>query len=142
VVPEVAGVLSALGLVSSEERRDSVRSYLLPLEEAGELPRVGEADLRYEGQSFELTVPLQHDLAGAFHRAHEAQYGFAERERRIELVTVRTADVQAGPELELPAADRSNVEGPVVVELPGSTCWVPPGWVGVRDGRMLLLTRT
>jgi N-methylhydantoinase A len=142
LVPEVAGVLSALGLVASEERRDSVRSYLRPLDEAGELPRVGEADLRYEGQSFELTVPLQEDLAGAFHRAHEGQYGFAERERRIELVAVRTADVQAGPELELPTADRSNVEGPVVVELTGSTCWIPPGWEGVRDGRMLLLTRT
>jgi hypothetical protein len=34
------------------------------------------------------------------------------------------------------------VAGPAVVELPGSTCWVPPGWVGVRDGRMLRLTRT
>ena len=142
LVPQVAGVLSALGLVASEERRDSVRSYLRPLDEAGELPGVGEADLRYEGQSFELTVPLQDDLAGAFHRAHEGQYGFAERERRIELVAVRTADVQAGPELELPTAERSKVEGPVVVELPGSTCWIPPGWEGVRDGRMLLLTKT
>jgi len=142
LVPEVAGVLSALGLVASEERRDSVRSYLRPLDEAGELPCIGEADLRYEGQSFELTVPLQEDLADAFHRAHEAQYGFAERERRIELVAVRTADVKAGPDLELPTAERSKVEGPVVVELPGSTCWIPPGWVGVRDGRMLLLTKT
>ena len=31
------------------------------------MPRDGEADLRYAGQSFELTVPLQDDLAGAFH---------------------------------------------------------------------------
>ena len=30
-VPEVAGVLSALGLVASEERRDFVRSHLVPL---------------------------------------------------------------------------------------------------------------
>src|SRR6185437_12937604 len=59
IVPEVAGVLSALGLVVSEERRDAVRSYLVPLAEAGELPRAGEADLRYAGQSFELTIPLQ-----------------------------------------------------------------------------------
>jgi hypothetical protein len=34
------------------------------------------------------------------------------------------------------------VAGPAVVELAGSTCWVPPGWEGVRDGRMLRLTRT
>jgi N-methylhydantoinase A len=142
LVPEVAGVLSALGLVASDERRDAVRSYLIPLAEAGELPDEGEADLRYAGQSFELTVPLQDDLAEAFHRAHEEQYGFAEREREIELVAVRTADVRRGPTLELPTAGESELVGPAVVELPGSTCWVPPGWVGVRDGRMLRLTRT
>jgi N-methylhydantoinase A len=70
LVPEVAGVLSALGLVAADERLDSVRSYLVPLAAAGELPREGEADLRYAGQSFELTLPLQDGLAEAFHRAH------------------------------------------------------------------------
>jgi N-methylhydantoinase A len=142
LVPEVAGVLSALGLVAADERRDTVRSYLVPLTEAGELPHEGEADLRYAGQSFELTVPLQEDLAGAFHRAHEEQYGFAEREREIELVAVRTADVRRGPRLDLPTSQPTRVTGPAVVELPGSTCWIPRGWVGARDGRMLRLTRT
>src|SRR5436190_2427527 len=141
LVPEVAGVLSALGLVAADERRDTVRSYLVPLAEAGELPRAGEADLRYAGQSFELTLPLQEGLAGAFHDAHEEQYGFAERDREIELVAVRTAEVRRGPELELPGAEPTHVTGPAVVELPGSTCWIPPGWVGARDGRMLRLTR-
>ncbi|MBV8257319.1 MAG: hydantoinase/oxoprolinase family protein, partial [Actinobacteria bacterium] len=55
LVPAAAGVLSALGLVASDERRDSVVSYVRPLAEAGELPTEGEADLRYRGQSFELT---------------------------------------------------------------------------------------
>jgi N-methylhydantoinase A/oxoprolinase/acetone carboxylase beta subunit len=142
LVPEVAGVLSALGLVAAEERRDTVRSYLVPLAEAGELPRGGEADVRYAGQSFELTVPLQDDLAAAFHRAHEEQYGFADRDREIELVAVRTADVRAAPSLELPQSRPRNVSGPAVVELPGATCWIPPGWVGARDGRTLRLTRT
>ena len=141
LVPEVAGVLSALGLVASDERRDAVRSYLAPLAEVGELPREGEADLRYAGQSFELTVPLQDHLAEAFHRAHEDQYGFAERGREIELVTVRTADVRKGPELELPKTGEAEVAGPAVVELAGATCWIPPGWVGVRDGRILRLTK-
>jgi N-methylhydantoinase A len=141
LVPEIAGVLSALGLVAADERRDAVRSYLVPLAEAGELPGEGEADLRYAGQSFELTVPLQDGLAEAFHRAHEEQYGFAERDRTIELVAVRTADVRRGPELELPRSDAVQVVGPAVVELLGSTCWVPPGWVGARDGRMLRLAR-
>jgi N-methylhydantoinase A len=141
LVPEIAGVLSALGLVAAEERRDAVRSYLVPLSEAGELPREGEADLRYAGQSFELTVPLEEDLAAAFHRAHEELYGFAELDRAIELVAVRTADVRRGPQLHLPAVDLTHVAGPAVVELPGSTCWVPRGWVGARDGRMLRVTR-
>jgi N-methylhydantoinase A len=141
LVPEVAGVLSALGLVASEERRDAVRSYLVPLADAGELPTEGEADLRYAGQSFELTLPLQEDLAEAFHRAHEEQYGFAERDREVQLVAVRTADIREGPGLELSLNEETTVYGPAVVELAGSTCWIPPGWVGVRDGRMLRLTR-
>jgi N-methylhydantoinase A len=134
-------VLSALGLVASDERRDTVRSYLCPLEEAGELPREGEADLRYAGQSFELTVPLEAGLAEAFHRAHEERYGYADRERAIELVAVRTAEVRPGPAIELPPAEPLQVEGPVLVELPGATCWVAPGWVGVRDGPTLVLTK-
>jgi N-methylhydantoinase A len=142
LVPEAAGVLSALGLVAADERRDSVRSYLVPLDEAGELPREGEADLRYVGQSFELTLPLQSELGEAFHRAHAELYGFAERDRGIELVAVRTADVRRGPALDLPLGESRDVAGPSVVELPGATCWVPPGWVGARDGRMLRLTRS
>ena len=143
LVPAAAGVLSALGLVASDERRDTVRSYVRPLAEAGELPAEGEADLRYTGQSFELTVPLGADVAAAFHRAHEDRYGYSDRERPVELVAVRTADVRPGPELVLPPAQRLEVAGPHVLELEGATCWIPPGWVGVRDGTdsTLRLTR-
>ena len=141
LVPEVAGVLSALGLVASEERRDAVRSYLVPLAEAGELPREGEADLRYQGQSFELTVPLRNDLADAFHRAHEDLYGFAEPERNIELVAVRTAEVVHGPEIELSGSEPQGLAGPVLVELPGATVWVPEGWAGEADPHGTLVLR-
>jgi N-methylhydantoinase A len=142
LVPAAAGVLSALGLAVADERRDSVRSYICLLEEAGELPREGEAELRYRGQSFELAVPLQPALAEAFHRAHETRYGYADRERPIELVAVRTAEVRPGPSLELPAASPLESTGPAVVELEGATCWVPPGWVGGRDGRSSTLRLT
>ena len=142
LVPEAAGVLSALGLVAADERRDSVRSYVCPLSDAGELPREGEAELRYRGQSFELTVALQPDLAGAFHRAHEARYGYADRERPIELVAVRTAEVRPAPPLALPAAAPLRAAGPAVVALAGATCWIPPGWVGVRDGTSSTLRLT
>jgi len=135
LVPENAGVLSALGLAASDERRDHVRSYLVPLADAGELPRDGEADLRYAGQSFELTVPLGGDLAESFHRAHDERYGYADRARPIELVAVRTAEVRRGPALEPPTGEPRQVSGPDMLELAGATCWLPPGWVGVRDGK-------
>ena len=142
IVPESAGVLSALGLAVSDERRDAVRSYVVPLAEAGELPADGEADLRYAGQSFELTVPLGHDLAAAFHRAHEERYGYADRRRTVELVAVRTADVRPGPQVEPSRSTRQQVSGPAVLNLDGSTGWLPLGWVGVRDGYGWRLTRT
>jgi N-methylhydantoinase A len=134
LVPAAAGVLSAVGLLASEERRDAVTSYVRPLADVSDLPGEGEADLRYAGQSFELTVPLGDDLEEAFHRAHDELYGYADRGRPVELVAVRTADVRPGPELTLPAAEPLEVSGPTVLELEGATCWIPPGWVGVRDG--------
>ena len=141
LVPGAAGVLSALGLVASDERRDVVTAYVCPLEDAGELPAEGEADLRYRGQSFELTVPLGPDLAERFHLAHEERYGVADRAREVELVAVRTADVRPGPRIEWPAAEPLRVEGPQALELDGATCWIPPGWVGARDGPTIRLTR-
>ena len=140
-VPEAAGVLSALGLAASDERRDRVRSYLIPLSEAGELPADGEADLRYAGQSFELTVPLGGDLSESFHHAHQERYGYADRSRAIELVAIRTAEVRPGPRLEPSRSARQDLTGPAVLELDGSTCWLPHGWVGVRDGDTWRLTR-
>jgi N-methylhydantoinase A len=143
LVPEAAGVLSALGLVASDERRDRVESRLVPLDEGGKLPSEGEADLRYRGQSFELTIPLGPELAERFHRAHEERYGYADRVRELELVAVRTADVRPGPQFDLPAAPPLRVQGPSVLEQSGSTAWIPPGWVGVRDGSStLVVTRT
>jgi N-methylhydantoinase A len=142
LVPEAAGVLSALGLALSDERLDQVEAYVCSLEEAGELPAEGEADLRYAGQSFELTVPLGPDLAAAFHRAHEARYGYADADRPVELVAVRTADVRPGPEAELPPAKPLDERGPALLELAGATCWIPPGWVGVRDGTSSTLRLT
>lgn len=142
LVPGAAGVLSALGLVASDERRDHVRSIVRPLAEAGALPLAGEADLRYAGQSFELTVPLGGDVAESFHAAHEERYGYADRDRPLELVAVRTAEIRPGPEIELPRAEALRVAGPSV--LPGRRHVLdPPGWVGVRDGDTTLrLTRS
>ncbi len=143
LVPAAAGVLSALGLVASDERRDRVVSYVRPLADVGDLPAEGTADLRYRGQSFELSIPIQDDLEGAFHRAHEERYGTSERGREVELVAVRTAETRPGPAIDLPRTDDElHVEGPAMLELEGATCYVAPGWVGDRDGdSTLVLTK-
>ncbi len=111
VVPRACGVLSALGLTVSDLRRDYVTALFasLPLDdpadveaaflelearaaaelEAPMLERL--ADLRYRGQSFELTVsagdPL--GLAEELHRAHEQRYGFRMEDEAVELVSLR-----------------------------------------------------
>ncbi|MGD0715887.1 MAG: hydantoinase/oxoprolinase family protein [Gaiellaceae bacterium] len=142
LVPEAAGVLSALGLVASDERRDRVVSHVRPLAEVHDLPAEGEADLRYRGQSFELTVPLEPDLAAAFHRAHEERYGYSDRSRELELVAVRTAEITPGPDITFQVTDCYEVRGPQVLELPGATCWVPDGWHGeTNDDGTLVLRR-
>jgi N-methylhydantoinase A len=126
MVPNASGVLSALGLVVSERRRDLVESVLLAgdrltrenvatvVRRLGESGRdeLGEADaelragydLRYGGQAFELTVPgaLEPDpgdLRRAFDRAHDDRYGYADPEAELELVTVRVAVALPGEEL-------------------------------------------
>jgi N-methylhydantoinase A len=141
LVPEAAGVLSALGLAVSDERRDRVRSEVRPLADVRDLPDEGDADIRYRGQSFELSVPLGPGLAERFHSLHEERYGYADRDRPLEVVAVRTAEVRRGPPLVLPAGRSETAAGPAVLELAGATCWLPPGWVGVRDGGIWRLTK-
>jgi N-methylhydantoinase A len=140
LVPAAAGVLSALGLVAADERRDSVRTYVAPLERAGELPVEGEADLRYVGQSFELSIPLGPRLAERFHEAHEERYGYADRKRALELVAVRTAEVRTAPPISVTGEARSS-RGPEVLDLDGATVWVPSGWYGETDDHGTLVLR-
>ena len=134
LVPEAAGVLSALGLVASDERRDRVISIVRPLSEVDVLPSAGEASLRYRGQSFELTVALGEGLVERFHKAHATRYGYADTDREVELVALRTSDVLPGPTLDLTTTGgTSGIAGPRLVELVGATCWVPEGWAGSAD---------
>ncbi len=140
LVPAAAGVLSALGLVAADERRDAVRTYVAPLADAGELSSDGEADLRYAGQSFELTVPLGPRLEERFHEAHEVRYGYADRSRAIELVAVRTAVVRPAPRVTVEGPSLTT-RGPEVLELDGATAWIPDGWAGETDAHGTLVLR-
>jgi N-methylhydantoinase A len=131
--PRTAGVLSALGLAAAERRSDAQRSVMLAGAElrrdaiaaaTSELAQVAKRalgsddaqlrvdyELRYRGQSFELTVSTSADgdpdeLRSAFEAAHAERYGFADPEGEIELVTLRVVAQLPGAELDLspPAA--------------------------------------
>src|SRR5437763_7906207 len=139
VVPRASGVLSALGLIVSERRRELVASELL----AGDALRpdgVGGAvgrlaaqgrqelgtddaavrvryDLRYAGQAFEITVPGEpepdvEELRRAFDEAHEKRYGYADPDATLELVTVRVAVALPGGDLAsaAPAREKSSAQ--------------------------------
>jgi N-methylhydantoinase A len=49
------------------------------------------ADLRYRGQSFELKVPLTPRFIEDFHREHQRNFGYANRDATVELVNLRLA---------------------------------------------------
>ncbi|MCA9981950.1 MAG: hypothetical protein KDD89_14000, partial [Anaerolineales bacterium] len=69
-------------------------------------------DMRYRGQSHELAIGLPEGLgdvslarlAGLFHAAHEARYGYAQEKAVVELVTLRLTAVSPTPPPPLPYA--------------------------------------
>jgi N-methylhydantoinase A len=126
VVPRASGVLSALGLIVSERRRELVASELLAgdaltreaaAEAVARLAAQGREelgsdeaevrvryDLRYAGQAFEITVPGEPEpdpaeLRRAFDEAHDKRYGYSDSEATLELVTVRVAVALPGGDL-------------------------------------------
>jgi N-methylhydantoinase A len=46
-------------------------------------------DLRYVGQSYELSVPLTGDYLADFHRAHQRAYGHSNPDAPVEIVNLR-----------------------------------------------------
>jgi len=109
VVPRAGGVLSALGLAAADRREDEARGVLAPLRDPlGIEARAGEElafDLRYAGQSHELTVrgvaPDAAALRAAFEAQHAERYGYADPDAEVELVTLRITRRAAGPEVAL-----------------------------------------
>ena len=119
VVPRFPGALSALGLLLADARKDYSRSVRLPVETAqpqireilNELHREGELemkaegfkpaairhfdslDIRYRGQSYELTVPMTRHFKDEFHQAHHRRYGHSTPGKPVEIVNVRTSFV-------------------------------------------------
>jgi N-methylhydantoinase A len=85
---------------AAEFRRNLERRFAtLELAARAELEREGFAaaragaerrlDLRYRGQSYELSVPFRPDFRRLFHEQHERTYGYAHAGRPLELVNLR-----------------------------------------------------
>ena len=130
--PRASGVLSALGLVAADRRRETARTVLLSGEAltgdriASEVESLRDAigagleqaeleptyELRYRGQAFELAVsgsprPDPAELAEAFAAEHERRYGYRDPDAEVELVNVRLALLVTGPDAR-PSAPRSG----------------------------------
>jgi N-methylhydantoinase A len=76
---------------------------------------VRELDLRYVGQSTELTVVAPLSLEAAvegFHQRHERRYGFAARRDPVEIVTVRVVAVGTKPKPHLVPAEMPPARAP------------------------------
>ncbi|HUN07378.1 MAG TPA: hydantoinase/oxoprolinase family protein [Aggregatilineales bacterium] len=128
LIPRYPGVLCALGLLVADVRLDYSAAILQRVDDAlagrlgtalHDLTRRAEADLkregipdfartltaslemRYQGQAYELSVPLSdtlpasdtHALIDRFHEAHEHAYGHALHGRAVEVVTLRLVAV-------------------------------------------------
>jgi len=135
LVPQAAGILSALGMLLADYVRDYSQTLLLPLcgldpavlEAAfGNLERKANheyreegfaaegmitersADMRYVGQGFELDVPVGGDLAEQFHLRHEKRYGYSDPDRPVEIVNVR---IRAVARTEKPSLPENEIVG-------------------------------
>lgn len=95
------------------------------------------ADLRYRGQSHELTVRLEEfgseqAIRAAFEAAHEERFGFRDARRDVELVTARAkarAEARAGGGQRLPSVDaaesaRAESEHEVIWDQPRTTRFI------------------
>src|SRR5262249_13123951 len=68
----------------------------------GEIQAMDFVDLRYRGQSYELTIKLGTDLINRFHEEHERRNGYANRDRPIELVNARATFIGRTNKPEFP----------------------------------------
>jgi N-methylhydantoinase A len=163
LIPPGASTLSAFGMLSADVVKDYVQTVMLPADTPydelnGRLaPLAGrgqrevasegvppdritlhrELDIRYLGQSYELTVPLTPGFVDAFHQAHHRAYGHGEPSAPLEVVNLRLRAVGAVtppplPRTEVGPSDPSRApEGcrPVVI---GSGLAQVPFYLGER----------
>jgi N-methylhydantoinase A len=117
IVPNSAGALSAIGVLTADVVKDQSRTTMLEIslgvekqldKTFRELERAATAALRregfptskqrherslalrYKGQSFELEIKrTSGNIAAEFHRAHQKRYGYAQQTNIVEVVNAR-----------------------------------------------------
>jgi N-methylhydantoinase A len=118
VIPAAPGALSALGILDADLEREFSRTVMadpgsakiarafrdLEAEarrafaaERSRLRLTRWADLRYQGQGFELRVAWGGDAVAEFNDLHARRYGYADPTRRVEVVTLRVQAVVPAP---------------------------------------------
>ena len=104
------------GITAANEAREALVADTQAWFEAERIPhgqrsREWTAELRYVGQNYEIQVPWSgqrfgpdsiETLSGAFHAAHEQQYGFASATETIQLVNLKAKAVGALPSPPIP----------------------------------------
>ncbi|MEJ2556724.1 MAG: hydantoinase/oxoprolinase family protein [Anaerolineae bacterium] len=131
LIPPGASTLSAFGMLTADAVKDYVQTVMLPghtsheelerqlapLAERGlrevqaegvppdQISLYREVDMRYLGQSYELTVPLTPGFADDFHSVHHQVYGHSEPSAPVEVVNVRLRAVGAITAPPLPQAE-------------------------------------
>jgi N-methylhydantoinase A len=126
IVPPQAATLSALGMLMADVVKDYSLTVMLPgdspiseinklltaLNQQGQKEIASEGipkknitvepslDIRYHGQSYELTIPFTPDFLDIFHQAHNELYGYANSSGEVEIVNLR---VKAIGQVEKPA---------------------------------------
>jgi N-methylhydantoinase A len=142
LVPPAAGILSAWGLLGADALHGVATTLLLRVERSARWPRARLAEalaslarelarrhgrgkgalsvtlaLRYQGQSFELRLPVGppvravRDARAAFDRAHAARFGYARPEAALEIVEVELELRRPGPALPAFAVPRRTSAG-------------------------------
>ncbi len=114
IIPKNSGILSAFGMLMADVIKDYSTTVMLQAKESEykhleELFSIFEKravsdmekepvkeilfekflDMRYKGQSYEITVPFSKDFIESFHSLHEKKYGYKDEEKPVEIVNIR-----------------------------------------------------
>ena len=133
LIPPSAATLSAFGMLAADVIKDYVQTVMqpdgtpyveldkliAPLAEQGQADIAAEGvppqattlerllDMRYRGQSYELSVPLTPDFVDQFHTIHAQTYGHSEPNVPVEIVNLR---VRAIGSLSRPPLAKAEIE--------------------------------